>query len=136
MKSLVSKYAEQAAFWAGVVIVGLIICLVAPPYPQSADAQQPVVAWNGTLTDYSGALTAGGVAQAVAPANSARRYILVENVSAANEWFNFSVTATQTEPSFELIPGASFVMESTAVSIESISVIGPNTGQAYVVKTM
>jgi hypothetical protein len=40
------------------------------------------------------------------------------------------------QPSFSLIAGASFVMESNAVSTEAISCIGATTGKIFTAKEM
>ena len=69
-----------------------------------------------------------------AAANSGRRYILVQNISAGDLWINFTIAAVQSQPSLKIESGAGFVMESDFISTELVSVIGATTGQAWVAK--
>ena len=98
---------------------------------------------QGTLTDRSGSITTGGTKQTLAAANSGRKYLVIQNpstaagqnISAAESlWFNFTTDAVVGEPSFELPAGASFVMESSFVSTELISVIAATTGHKWTAK--
>lgn len=89
---------------------------------------------QGAVTNRSGTLTAGGTAQQVMATNVARRYLLVQNVSAGDLWLNFGSTAVQAQPSVKLPPDAALVMEAGFVSTELVSIIGATTGQAFVAK--
>jgi len=90
---------------------------------------------QGTLTNRSGTITAGGVAQTLAAINLARRHFFLQNLDRTNSlWVNFTTTAVASQPSIELTPGAVFSMDSGFVSTELISVIGPLTGQAFAAK--
>lgn len=86
------------------------------------------------FTDRSGTITNGGTAQSQVPANANRKYILIQNNSDTNLWFNFTTTAVQSQPSILLIPNASFFMETRIVGTEAISVIGPTTGKSFTIK--
>lgn len=88
----------------------------------------------GALTDRSGTITLGGTAQSLMAANLARRYLFVENLSVGDEWINFTVAAVLSQPSIRLVPGASFVMESSIVSSDALSIIGATTAQAFAAK--
>lgn len=96
----------------------------------------PVKASTGTITNRSGTITSGGTAQTIMAANSTRLYLFIQNTSDTIMWCNFTTTAVATQPSFSLIPGASFVMEGTAVSTEAVSCIGATTGKIFTAKEM
>lgn len=88
----------------------------------------------GTLTNRSGSITLGGTAQQLAAANTARRYLFVQNISAGDLWINFTTTAVADQPSIQMPSGATFDMEGSFVSTEAISIIGATTGQKFVAK--
>lgn len=87
-----------------------------------------------SLTDRSGSITAGGTAQTAMNANSSRKYLLIQNNSSGNLWFNFGIAAVQNQPSILLQPGQSFVMEDRVISTQSVSIIGATTGQTFTAK--
>jgi len=89
---------------------------------------------QGTLTDGSGTITTANTSQQVFAANPNRRYLLLQNISSATLWFNFTTAATTAQPSLQLTSGASFVMESSFVSTEVVNIIGGTAGQAFVAK--
>jgi len=89
---------------------------------------------QGTLTDGSGTITTANTSQQVFAANSNRRYLLLQNISSATLWFNFTSAATTAQPSLQLPSGASFVMEGSFVSTEAVNIIGGTAGQAFVAK--
>jgi hypothetical protein len=86
------------------------------------------------VVDHSGTIAVGNTAQILMAANTARRYLLIENVSAGDLWFNFTTTAVIGQPSLKLPSGASFVMEDSPISTEAISIIGATGGQTFVSK--
>lgn len=88
----------------------------------------------GSLTDRSGTITSGGTAQTLAAANTARKYLFVENVSIGDLWINFTTTAVANQPSILIKANGSFVMEGTYISTEAVSIIGATTGQAFTAK--
>jgi hypothetical protein len=90
---------------------------------------------QGTLTDGSGTITAGGTAQTVFTSNANRKYFFLQNISSGTLWFNFTTTAVTNEPSIQLVAGASYAMGIGGyISTEAISIIGASTGQAFVAK--
>lgn len=90
---------------------------------------------QGTLTDHSGTLGAVATSQQVMAANSSRRYLYVQNPSSADTlWINFTTAATQAQPSIQMLPGGSFVMEGSFVSTEAVNIIGPTAGDAFIAK--
>jgi len=89
---------------------------------------------QGTLTDGSGTITTANTSQQVFAANPNRRYLLLQNISSADLWFNFTTAATTAQPSLQLPSGASFVMEGSFVSTEAVNIIGGTAGQAFVAK--
>jgi hypothetical protein len=87
---------------------------------------------QGTMTNRSGTIAAGGVAQSLMAANPARRYLMIQNLdSSLSLWIRFGATAVPGQPSIELRAGAVLTQEDSFVDSESISVIGPSTGQAF-----
>ena len=89
---------------------------------------------KGTLTDRSGSIASGTVAQTLAAANATRKYFLFVNQSAGNMWLNFTTTAIMDQPSILIVPNGSLVMEAGFISTELISVIGATTGQKWMAK--
>ena len=88
----------------------------------------------GALTDRSGTIAAGGAAQQVAAANVNRKYLLIQNLSAADLWVNFGAAAVASQPSVRLAPGAALVMRGDYVDTQAVSVVGATAGQAFTAK--
>jgi len=89
----------------------------------------------GNLTDGSGTITTGGTAQTIFALNASRKYLYVQNQSTGNLWINFGTNAVQGQPSILITPnGASFVMEASFLSGQSVTIIGATTGQAFTAK--
>lgn len=86
---------------------------------------------GGTLTDRSGTIAAGGTAQQLAAANSARHYLLVQNQSTARLYICFTGTATQTQTSLLLESGGAYESNGAFCPISTVSIIGTATGQAW-----
>lgn len=90
---------------------------------------------QSTFIDRSGAITTGGVSQLVAAANTDRRYLLIFNPSRTESmWVNFTVDATQDQPSIEIPPLSSYELEGGMVTTEAIYVIAATTGHKFVCK--
>ena len=89
---------------------------------------------SGALTDRSGTIAVGGASQALAAANAARKYLIVQNVSGADLWFNFGVAAVIGQPSFRLVAGATFTMEGAFISTQAVNIIGAAAAQAFAAK--
>jgi hypothetical protein len=102
--------------------------------PQLATLDITVVSQGtgaGVTTSWGGAIAAGGVAQSLMPANGVRNYLLIQNLDPTRSlWIRFGSVATQASPSTELTAGAVLTQESF-VDVESISIIGSLTGQAF-----
>ena len=89
---------------------------------------------DAALVDRSGTITTGGTAQTASAAKN-RYYLLLQNIAASDLWVNFgAVAAVATAGSIRLAQYDSIVMEQGFVSNDSISVIGPTTGQAFTLK--
>lgn len=93
-----------------------------------------VVNNRGVLTDYSSSIITANQSQLVIPANPNRKYLLIQNVSSSDLWFNFSEAATIGIPSIRLSQGQGFIMESSFISTEALYVIGATQGQPFTVK--
>ncbi len=89
---------------------------------------------RGGLTDRSGQIGVGSVAQSVMDANVNRKYMFIENVSDADLWINFNTDANEDQPSLKIVASGSFVMESTFISTDSVSIIGAMVSQSYTAK--
>lgn len=79
---------------------------------------------QGALTDRSGVITVDATSQQLAAALATRRYFALQNAGSIDLWFNFGVEAVASQPSFKLIPGASFMMEGSFISTQAIHIIG------------
>jgi len=96
---------------------------------------QPIKPCSVTLQDISGTIATDATAQLLADANAGRIYLLIQNVSDADLWFNFTTAAVADQPSIRLPMGSPpFVMEASIVSTEAIWIIGASAGQAYTAK--
>jgi hypothetical protein len=101
----------------------------------SSSAAQYVRPSQGTLTDRSGTIATGDTAQTLMAANSARKYLLIQNISDTAMWVNFTTTAVKDSPSFLLEPsGGSIVQEGSFVSTEAVSIICATTGKKFTAK--
>ena len=89
---------------------------------------------SGAWEDKSGTITSGGAAQTAVAENLARSYLFIQNVSAADLWFNVGVTAVATQPSIRLASGASIAYDAGFVPRQLVSIIGATTAQAFVIK--
>lgn len=79
-------------------------------------------------------ITAGGTHQALAPANTVRRYLMVQNHSSADLWINEGTTATLAPPSIRVAPGAVWEYAAQATPTGAMRIIGATTGQSFTVK--
>jgi hypothetical protein len=91
---------------------------------------------KGTFTNRSGTITTGGTSQQIMAGNVARRYLFIQNVSDTAMWCNFTTAATIDQPSIQILPGASFIMEGSAVTTEAVNCIGAVTGKSFTSKEM
>lgn len=94
----------------------------------------PVKAQSGALTNRSGTITSGGVAQNAAAALATRVYLFLLNPATETEilWFSTVATAVAASPSIPLYPGQSFEMNGTFCSSGALSVIAATTGHVFI----
>jgi hypothetical protein len=91
---------------------------------------------DGTLTDRSATIAAGGTAQEAAPANAARVYLLIQNPGTAPGpiWFAAGAIAVAASPSIELAPGQAWESPASFCPTGAISVIAATTGATVTIK--
>lgn len=90
---------------------------------------------NGSLTNRSGTTSAtANTSTQIIPANPSRKYLIIQNVSTAVIWINFTSAATQSQPSFQLPIGATFAMEGNFVSTEAVTAISSKASMAFTAK--
>jgi hypothetical protein len=91
----------------------------------------PVRPRNGTLTVTSGSTSASANTSAQALAsNSSRQYLLIQNVSDTDMYFNFGATAT-TDHLFIAKSGGGIVFESGFVPTDAVNVICSSASKKY-----
>lgn len=105
---------------------------VTPVFDTDSDALK--VTSKGALTDRSGAIAAPAASQEVAAALATRKYLLFQNLSAADMWLNFGIAAVQDQPSIRVAAGTGFVMEANFCSNESVNVIAAAAGGKFACK--
>ena len=117
------------------------------------ESDNPVLVTNGALNVTTGSsvglttftssdaaalsITTGGTSQQVFAANSARKYLLLQNISVEDLWVNFGAAATQDTPSLKLLPNGVGILEfpqGGAIETGTIHIIGATTGSKYVAK--
>jgi hypothetical protein len=76
----------------------------------------------------------GGVSQQVMAANTARKYLLFENVSTEDKWINFTTAATAAQPSILIKPNGSYELEGNYITTEAMNVISASTSSPYTAK--
>lgn len=87
------------------------------------------------IQDASGTITSGGVSQLALAANTSRKYLRVQNISATQDlWYNLGSDASQQQGSVKLGPGVADTYESFKVPTDAVHVIGPSTGQGFTLK--
>lgn len=80
-------------------------------------------------TDRSGSITSGGTAQQLAAANTSRRGLTGQNISAGDLWINEigGTAAADTAGSYKIASGDTFSIATN----RAISIIGATTGQKF-----
>lgn len=93
---------------------------------------------TGTVTDRSGALTAGSASEEIMAANPDRKYLLIQNPVDASEtlYVNFTTVADEltNNGSIELAAGGSILMEGAFVSTEAVNVNAVTTNHYFIAK--
>lgn len=99
----------------------------------SATNPLPITPGSGPITDGSGTITTANTSQQIFAANTARRYLLIQNPSSSPLYFNFDAAATIGIPSLMLSTGSSYEM-SGFVSSDAINIICANVNAPFVAK--
>lgn len=99
--------------------------------PGSTVIAEPV---SGALTDRSGSITVTNVSQQLAPANSTRKYLLIQNVSGSDLWVNFGADANAAQPSIKLKPDERLVFDGGFVPTQAINILGGALTQTWAAK--
>lgn len=86
---------------------------------------------RATVTNKSGTITSGGVAQTLAAANASRLGFWIQNQSTGDLWLSSIGTASASQPSLWLPPGAYYEFPLNGVPTTAISIFGATTGQAF-----
>ncbi len=86
---------------------------------------------TAVYADRSGTIAAGGIAQVLAAANSARRGLFVQNVSAADLWINPTGIAVADQPAMRIAAGQYYEFPAHGVPAGAISILGAATGQGF-----
>lgn len=102
-----------------------------------ADDSIQATPYRGTFTDYSGATSgSAGTSTQVCAANANRKYFIIQNLDASNAiYINFTSVASTTDgKSLKLIPGGSYVMETSFVTTEVINVCSSGSAIKFAAK--
>lgn len=83
------------------------------------------------LTNRSGTITTGGVAQVLMALNSQRRGYWFQNVSAGDLWISAVGAAAAAQPSMKIPPNALFEVNPGTVPTGELSVFGATSAQAF-----
>lgn len=83
------------------------------------------------LTDRSGTIATGGVAQTLMAANSQRRGYWVQNVSSGDLWISAVGTAAASQPALLIPPRALYEVCDGTTPNTALSIFGATTGQAF-----
>lgn len=93
-------------------------------------------ATTGTFTDKSGTTSATpSTSTTLAAINATRKYLFIQNIStSATIWINFTSAATAGSGSIELLPLASYALESSFITTELVTVLSTTASVAYSAK--
>lgn len=80
-------------------------------------------------TDRSGSITTGGTAQQLAPANTARKSLTIQNISDIDLWINEigGTALADGVGSYKVIAGQAFIVATN----RAISIVGATTGKKW-----
>jgi hypothetical protein len=87
---------------------------------------------QGTLTNRSTTITAGGTSQQVAAANTSRNYLLIQNISDTAMYVGIGYTPTTTTGLLLSASGGGIVFETSFIPTQAINVLCATTGKAFV----
>lgn len=101
----------------------------------SADGSPVAPSNNLAVTDKSGAITTGGTAQDAVAAGLITKYVMIQNISAEDMWFNFGATAAAaTAGSFKLVAGQAWQNPPHFSPSGRLSVVAASTGSKFTCK--
>lgn len=86
---------------------------------------------RSTSTDRGGTITAGGTAQQMMAANTARRGFLIQNQSTGDLYINGLSTAAANQTSLRIPAGALYETSPHHSGTGAVSIFGATTGQAF-----
>jgi hypothetical protein len=120
----ITTAADAVLHPSGTVAGALIVTTV-----DSAGAPTGTASALPSGTDRSGTIAAGGTAQALAAANTARTFLVGQNTSSGDLWLNEigGTAAANGAGSYRVASGATFSVNTS----RAISIIGAVTGQAF-----
>lgn len=98
---------------------------------KAAAASLSVTAATGTITSVGSTVAAGGTAQQLAAANTARRGLTVQNTSAGELRVNVFGTASASA-GYRVMSGDLLVLDAPHCGVGAVSIWGATTGQAFV----
>lgn len=84
-----------------------------------------------TSTSRSGAISAGGTAQAWMAANTQRRGFIIQNQSNGPLWYNGLAAAAMDNTSYRVDAGETYETPVHHIGTGAIAIIGATTGQAF-----
>lgn len=87
-----------------------------------------------TITDRSGVIALGGVAQTLMASNASRHGCSIQNESQYDLWFNELGTAAASQPSHLLTAGSEWICPSNGIPTGAISIYGAVTSEAFAAK--
>jgi hypothetical protein len=91
---------------------------------------------TGALTNSSGTTSATPSTSTTLSSAKSRKYLFIQNPTSntVSLWINFTSAATASQPSIQLLPGGSFVQESSFVSNELVTVLSTVASSPYIAK--
>lgn len=108
-------------------VAGKNFMTVIQAHPVTGD----VLGAAAALTNRSGVIALGGVAQPLMAANLARKGFWVYNLSAGDLWISDVGIALAGQPCIRIPAGAIYESHTSGIPSTAISVFGATTGQAY-----
>lgn len=114
-----------AAQTLGTVTTVSAVTAITNALPAGTNNIGRVSAGNGTFTDNSGTTSVTpSTSTTLMASNANRKYLLIQNLDTVNNiYINFTSAAANATGSLKILPGGSFVMESTFVSTEAVNVL-------------
>lgn len=90
---------------------------------------------NASIVDRSGTITTANVGQIIAaPQAGFRVYLLLQNISAGDLWFDLDAVAVVGPPSIRLVPGQLFVCDGSFIPSDQVAIAGATAEAAFICK--